>query len=118
VVTKSSLHWKGLAAAIPMGHMRRALLGLVACAAPFAAPIGDAMAGAPRRGPVLKLHAPPLGPVLFSGDHRALYLFRRIPEADTLLRSLRGGEASPIRPRQDDSGGEPVGSPTPFSGPR
>ena len=77
MVTKRGLHWKGLLEPFQMKDMKRALLGLVACAALFAAPVDDAMAGAPRRGPVLNLHASPLGPVLFSRDSRALYLFTR-----------------------------------------
>jgi hypothetical protein len=81
-----------------MKDMKRALLGLVACAALFAAPVDDAMAGAPRSGPVLKLHASPLGPVLFSRDSRALYLFT----GDSRKRRATapaGGVAIPLRER-------------------
>ena len=38
-----------------------------------------AQAGAPRRGPLVKLRDSQFGPVLFDGRNRALYLFTRDP---------------------------------------
>ena len=63
-------------------------------AALFAAPVGDAMAGATKRGPVLKLHDSPLGPVLFSGGNRALYLFTRDSGAAIPSSSRRSSAAT------------------------
>ena len=63
--------------------MKRAALVLVACSIVLAGLAPDAMAAAAKRRPLVKLDASQFGPVLFSGSHRALYLFTRDPRNES-----------------------------------
>jgi predicted lipoprotein with Yx(FWY)xxD motif len=63
--------------------MKRAFLVLVACSVFVAGLAPDVMAAAAKRRPLVKLDGSQLGPVLFSGSDRALYLFTRDPPSGT-----------------------------------